>query len=347
MTKRATITNETIETKLVHIVDAIDNLGKARFYQCLLGLLEQFAPGQPAQIMHYSKYVAPRYVCATRTPETHQALYVENYYRFDPFYHFMFTPQSGVFARLSELPKTRADVGGYFRIFYPLTEMNDELALFLQTVGGGFVGMFVQSTRRFEEMEIQTFKQLYPLCKSLLDAQNRTVILSARGGTSETDLFRALTILDANHREIFRSRDMTALADVEPDLNASLMALAAQPSGATHRLAHGILHVEDLGDALPLTQNARLCFYESGAKSKPPAVLGMAIKEFIALHNLTPRQSDIMGLTLRGHPSAEIARKLGLTEGTVRNHRKEIYAKLDVTTEREIFAMLMTHLCAD
>jgi DNA-binding CsgD family transcriptional regulator len=346
MKTHATVTNG-IPDASNDLVDAIANLGKASFYRSLLGLLEQFAPGQPAQVMHYSRHVAPRYVCAILTPDTHQALYVERYYRFDPFYHYMFDHQGGGYARLGELRKTRADVGDYFRVFYSLTKMRDELALLLPTVGGGFVGLFVQSARDFSDEEIKVFKGLYPLCKALHDAQNRLVILSARGGTDENNLFRALAIFDAKGHEIFRSRDLTALAETEPDLNSGLLVLAKQTSGATRRLAHGTLHIEDLGDALPLTPNGRLCFYESGAQSRPPAMLGKAIEDFIAAHHLTPRQSDITGLALRGHPSAEIARKLGLTEGTVRNHRKEIYAKMDVTTEREIFAMLMAHLFAD
>jgi DNA-binding CsgD family transcriptional regulator len=329
------------------IVDAVASLGKARFYRSLLGLLERFAPGHPAQVMHYSRHVAPRYVCSTLTPDAHQAMYVERYYRFDPFYHYMFDQQSGGYARLGELPKAHADVGDYFRVFYSLTKMRDELALLLPTLGGGFVGLFVQSARDFSNEEIEGFKGLYPLCKALHDAQNRLLILSARGGTGDNDLFRALAIFDAKGNEMFRTGDRAALAETEPDLNAGLMALAKQTSGATRRLAHGTLQIEDLGDALPLTPYGRLCFYETGAQLRPPAILGKAINEFIAAHHLTPRQSDILGLALRGHPTAEIARKLGLTEGTVRNHRKEIYAKMDVTTEREIFAMLMAYLFAD
>ena len=346
MLKFATITNETTFGPN-DLVDAVASLGKASFYPRLLGLLQQFAPGKPAQVMHYSRHVAPRYVCAIHTPDTHQKLYVERYYRFDPFYHYMFEHADGGFARLAELPKTRADVRDYFRVFYALTQMRDELALLLPTVGGGFVGLFIQSAREFSGQEIKVFKGLYPVCKALHEVQNKLVILSARGGTSENDLFRALAIFDAKGHEIFRSRDLTALVETEPDLNSGLRALVMQSSGATRRLAHGTIHIEDLGDALPLTPNGRLCFYESGAQSKPPAILGKAIEEFIAAHHLTPRQRQIMEMALRGHPSLEIARKLGLTEGTVRNHRKEIYAKMDVTTEREIFAMLMAYLFAD
>ena len=42
-------------------------------------------------------------------------------------------------------------------------------------------------------------------------------------------------------------------------------------------------------------------------------------------------------LVLEGHPSATIAKRLGIGRGTVKNHRRRLYDKLDITTERELF----------
>ncbi len=44
-----------------------------------------------------------------------------------------------------------------------------------------------------------------------------------------------------------------------------------------------------------------------------------------------------MQLVLAGHPTAAIAERLGITVGTAKNHRRRIYEKLDITTERELF----------
>lgn len=52
---------------------------------------------------------------------------------------------------------------------------------------------------------------------------------------------------------------------------------------------------------------------------------------------LTARECEVVSLILAGHASPEIARKLGIAPGTVRNHRLSIYAKLDITSEREVF----------
>ena len=53
--------------------------------------------------------------------------------------------------------------------------------------------------------------------------------------------------------------------------------------------------------------------------------------------DLSERERQVVSLILAGHPTAGIARKLGLSPGTVKNHRRNIYSKLDITTERELF----------
>lgn len=52
---------------------------------------------------------------------------------------------------------------------------------------------------------------------------------------------------------------------------------------------------------------------------------------------LSARELELVELVLNGHPTATIAARLGITSGTVKNHRARIYEKLDITTERELF----------
>jgi DNA-binding CsgD family transcriptional regulator len=59
---------------------------------------------------------------------------------------------------------------------------------------------------------------------------------------------------------------------------------------------------------------------------------------------LTRRERDIVALILRGYPSSEIARKLEIGRGTVKNHRRRLYDKLDITSEREIFLLFLSAL---
>ena len=47
---------------------------------------------------------------------------------------------------------------------------------------------------------------------------------------------------------------------------------------------------------------------------------------------LTPRQKDLLHLLAAGHTNTQIARRLGISEGTVRTHLKNIYEKLHVSS---------------
>lgn len=46
---------------------------------------------------------------------------------------------------------------------------------------------------------------------------------------------------------------------------------------------------------------------------------------------LTKRQKQIARLVARGYPNAEIAQRLGLTEGTVKAHMHLILLRLNIT----------------
>jgi DNA-binding CsgD family transcriptional regulator len=47
---------------------------------------------------------------------------------------------------------------------------------------------------------------------------------------------------------------------------------------------------------------------------------------------LTPRQNDLLRLLAAGHTNTQIARRLGISEGTVRTHLENIYGRLQVSS---------------
>lgn len=50
---------------------------------------------------------------------------------------------------------------------------------------------------------------------------------------------------------------------------------------------------------------------------------------------LSPRESEIIALISEGFSNKEIANRLGITDGTVKTHRKKIYEKLEVSTRSQ------------
>ena len=47
---------------------------------------------------------------------------------------------------------------------------------------------------------------------------------------------------------------------------------------------------------------------------------------------LTPRQTGLLRLVAAGHTNTQIARRLGISEGTVRTHLENIYDRLQVSS---------------
>ncbi|WP_409563239.1 LuxR C-terminal-related transcriptional regulator [Hyphomicrobium sp. MC8b] len=47
---------------------------------------------------------------------------------------------------------------------------------------------------------------------------------------------------------------------------------------------------------------------------------------------------------MAGFTNEAVAKRLGIGTGTVKNHRKRLYFKLDITTERELFTMFLESL---
>jgi DNA-binding CsgD family transcriptional regulator len=59
---------------------------------------------------------------------------------------------------------------------------------------------------------------------------------------------------------------------------------------------------------------------------------------------LTPAQRSVAKLILRGHSNASIASNLDITEGTAKLHRSNIYRRLSISSNAELFQLFITYL---
>ncbi len=54
---------------------------------------------------------------------------------------------------------------------------------------------------------------------------------------------------------------------------------------------------------------------------------------------ITPREIQVVAQVLEGYSSESIAKSLGISVGTVRIHRRNIYAKLQISSQQELFSI--------
>ncbi|RRH78250.1 helix-turn-helix transcriptional regulator [Falsigemmobacter faecalis] len=66
-----------------------------------------------------------------------------------------------------------------------------------------------------------------------------------------------------------------------------------------------------------------------------PAAAEAAVPSVSGAGLLSPREGEIIALVAEGLITKEIARRLGISEGTVKSHRKKIHEKLDVTSRSQ------------
>lgn len=59
------------------------------------------------------------------------------------------------------------------------------------------------------------------------------------------------------------------------------------------------------------------------------------------IERLTPREREIVGFILKGYSAEATGQVLNISTGTVRIHRRNIYAKLGISSQRELFSRFL------
>ncbi|MGF1445006.1 MAG: helix-turn-helix transcriptional regulator [Pikeienuella sp.] len=79
------------------------------------------------------------------------------------------------------------------------------------------------------------------------------------------------------------------------------------------------------------------------ADAEPPAIEESIERAFRTIGGgvLTPREREVVALTLKGHSAEAVGGILGIAPGTVRIHRRNIYAKLRISSQGELFSAFL------
>jgi DNA-binding CsgD family transcriptional regulator len=123
--------------------------------------------------------------------------------------------------------------------------------------------------------------------------------------------------------------------------------LAVSLERSEHGVRYGDADVGSMETMQPLLY-ALACKHWSlvRQKSAPQAALelGRLVQEAAANFGrmvLTPRERDVVTLILRGYSTKSISQALGISPGTVKVHRENIYGKLGVSSQAELFNLFI------
>jgi DNA-binding CsgD family transcriptional regulator len=319
------------------IANAIARSGSHEFYAALLDLTRSYTGFRLASLVRYSRIGIPELVYPGDFSPALSGKYLDFFYSFDPFHIYWQQGGPAVWVSLTNVAQPDFWSTSYANEFLIPFGISDEVCFFMPPLGAASVGVIVdRPAGRFTRSEMDNFRDLYPLLCALHDNHIRMVLLT--GQASEPDIVlsaRPIRLLDSGGNELFATQAWRELA-------------AGDLSRAEHAPAGGATVALSGNRALLRTALPNDFFAAPGGTVEQIDPVGLRptdlssnnLPEHIA-GRLTEREYDIVLLILRGYPTASIAERLNLSLGTVKNHRSRIYAKLDITTERELFLEVM------
>ena len=317
------------------------------FYKELARLLAELLGSDRLIVVRYTRYGAPEFIVNTAMTNEAIEFYLGDLYRVDPLYEYSRTHREGAVVTLSSLRRHDID-NPYYDAIHRTALIYDELAVLLPAPGQIFIGVCCdQSTRRFQSHEIEAVQNLYPMLDALHTAHLDQVLrLTVSGGNQPLqELPGIMMLLDRDKRLLYRSEGWQVMEEDHLELGQTSSMLDG-PSGMVPLDSERSLHWQQLGDTYGVAPNGWICVVEK----RSPEALGTdwnsVVEQFRERYNLTPREAEITAFVMLGFPNDLIARKLGIGHGSVKNHRHRLYQKLDITTERELFSLILHNLLA-
>lgn len=137
-----------------------------------------------------------------------------------------------------------------------------------------------------------------------------------------SDATVVISLMRDGHRTIFPAREMNRLQQVAPVVIAAAERHWRGLEGEAPAAAGGRPDESELASRLDLA----------------------SLFDAFGERPLTRREREVGALVLRGHSSEAIARQLKIAPGTVKIHRKNIYAKLGIASQAELFSLFLSSL---
>lgn len=177
--------------------------------------------------------------------------------------------------------------------------------------------------------------------------------------TQNDGLWRLQDLFDTskarkNYQQLFTEK--TGLHDefclsvkLEPNRWIVLFIGYREPNQARYQSSYEIVtRLQGLLSALVRQQWGQDSFVVSSASADKSGLQHQLSQAFLCFGQqlLTDKEQQIACLLLQGFDSFDIAQQLHISSGTVKNHRKKIYAKLHIGSLSELFQLFLTHLLA-
>lgn len=296
---------------------AMDAVGSARFEKHLADAIGCMLDYDFITMARYSVRDKPCFLIHSHTFPSHMAeLYLSQFVEADPYIeHWRSAEEPGV-VWLQDVAFARQQYQTYTEVFLPQIGVKDEIGVFLPAVGRDSVALFYNNRRRlFSPEDVLELRRVFDVAAALYRVHIR-VLMQQEERVGSPSLGSPPRLTNDTGATIWLTNEWGA--QQTPDI-------VVQAGGGPR---------EDAPDAYCATV---------AAQDRPRHI---GHRQWIAGLGLTPRERDIVELSLKGLSSAGIADALSLSVGNVKNHKRRIYAKLDLSGERDLFVRYVQALGA-
>jgi len=312
-------------------------IGGETLYDRLLEILAVLVDTDLVSLVRYSSFGAPDLVIPRGIRDEVAAPYNSGLYAFDPFHHYWRTVAQPAVTSLRRLATAELWKSRYALEFMRAARISDEIAVFLPPIGGASPTLILDRAHgRFSAAELARVERVFPLLAGLHNAHLKAIVSPGMIVHAEE---KPLRLIDRSGKELAANLAWQKLSrDPNGGLSEALGELA-EPGVTQVSLPDGRLLIRSC-----LAADFGAAPGGSCEQVETPALTRTSAPCDAWLAPLTHREREIVLLTLEGHPIASIAKRLGVSRGTIKNHRLRLYQKLDITTERELFLTHMQHL---
>jgi len=316
------------------------SLGTSGFHRTVLDVMRQILPSDFAQVYHIDR--SGRAVCLDPcdTPEDYCRSYEAVFSPDCPLSRYwQKTARPGV-VTLTQVRDDGEHYGSYFSEFYEPAGLVDEIGLMLPSPGRNTVALFLERSSKFSD-EAEIFaRQFFGGITRLHRVNNHLMLSAAMSGRGRGAQSNAVQIMDRFGNVVFANRAWRLASQEDKSLDRCAKTDFARFTD--HAVDTGQMSLLRLGGSFPIAPNGRMCILTQDQLA--PRMATDEFKKTFLAGQISKREHEVICLILDGHPARTIAGKLNCAVETVKAHKKRIYQRLDITTEREIFLMFVQHM---
>lgn len=316
-----------------HAGEVIQSIGTEFFHSELIKLLEASIPSDAVWIIRYSGEAPPDVVYTHNVTPHAKAVYLEECGGVDPFSMRWKTKRQAGVSTLAALRDESVEYLLYTKLFLPAAGVEDELGVFFPVAGQNCFGFFLERERgHFTRGEVERAELMYPALASFYRAHLGWLFNELRyaDGREASGLVNRPTLIeDRSGERVYSNAAWDAFVARHPSI-LEAQELSARAPGQVE-VEESVVKAERLGADFPLAPGGRMIIIERRPSSSRPERSGSLSNVF---QIFTPRERDILDLVVEGRSTAEIAERLGIGVGSVKNCKMRIYRKADVATER-------------